>query len=426
MIVLIVGASGFIGSRLAQAFSAAGHEVVCAGRNPSGIPPRDCPRTVAIDFAVPADPVSLSRALAGVDVVINAVGILRESRSQTFDALHARGPRTLFAACEAVGVRRVIQISALGAGPNPESGYHRSKHEADHFLSGLSLDWAIVKPSLVYGPGGSSAQLFDALATAPITPLPGHGEQLVQPVYIDDLIAAVLELAQSAVALRCVLAVVGPTPLRMRDFLTRLRATHGLGRARLLPIPMPFMRMAARIGARLPGNLLDRETLAMLERGNVADAAPLARLLGRQPLPVESFVPWGERATRRIAAVTRWPALALRVAIAAMWLIAGAVSLGPHPVEASRTLLVSIGIPASLAPLALYGAAALDIALGIATLAPRRPRWLWSAQMLLVIAYTAIISWRLPALWLEPFGPVAKNLPILAALWLLQRLEPRR
>ena len=116
----------------------------------------------------------------------------------------------------------------------------------------------------------------------------------------------------------------------------------------------------------------------------------------------------------------------MRVSIAAVWLITAWVSVGPHPVPASLALLVSIGIPATLAPAALYGAAALDFVLGVLTLLPWRGRWLWNAQIALVLGYTLIISWRLPELWLEPFGPVTKNLPVLALLLALRDMEGRR
>jgi hypothetical protein len=76
--------------------------------------------------------------------------------------------------------------------------------------------------------------------------------------------------------------------------------------------------------------------------------------------------------------------------------------------------------------LLLVGAIGTDLAFGAMTLLPWRPRWLWPAQIAVVLTYTLIITWRLPLLWLEPFGPVAKNLPILALLLLLQQLEERK
>ena len=108
-----------------------------------------------------------------------------------------------------------------------------------------------------------------------------------------------------------------------------------------------------------------------------------------------------------------------------MWLIAGIVSLGPQSGEGLE-LLRQIGVPAAAAPMLLIGAAIFDLALGVLTLLPRRPRLLWTAQILLVLLYTAIISVFLPEQWLEPFGPVAKNVPILVVLLLLRQLDERR
>ena len=116
----------------------------------------------------------------------------------------------------------------------------------------------------------------------------------------------------------------------------------------------------------------------------------------------------------------------LRSSVSFMWLMSGIVSLLPHSTGASLDLLRHIGVPASLAPVLLIGAAVVDIALGLLTLLPRRVPFLWTAQILLVLVYTTIISVFLPQLWLEPFGPVVKNVPILALLLLLRQLETRR
>jgi uncharacterized membrane protein YphA (DoxX/SURF4 family) len=193
-----------------------------------------------------------------------------------------------------------------------------------------------------------------------------------------------------------------------------------------LNIPMPLVSLAARAGNLLPGALLDSETLAMLERGNTASSRPLERLLGRAPRPVMRFIETSEQVTQARNAELRWIEWLLRAGIASMWLIAGIVSLGLYPIEASLQLLAQIGVSASVAPLMLAGASLLDIVLGVLTLWPRAPRWVWSAQIALVTIYTLIISVRLPQLWLEPFGPVAKNLPILALLVLMRQLAVRR
>jgi hypothetical protein len=79
-----------------------------------------------------------------------------------------------------------------------------------------------------------------------------------------------------------------------------------------------------------------------------------------------------------------------------------------------------------LFPLLLYGAAFMDLAFGIATLALRNRQWLWFAQMAVILLYTLIISVRLPEFWLHPFGPLLKNLPMLAAILVLHELEEPR
>ncbi len=367
----------------------------------------------------------LAQQLAGCDVVINAVGVLRSRGTQSFEALHTSGPQTLFAACVRAGVRRVIQISALGADATGISSYHRSKLAADRTLMAQPLDWAVVQPSLVYGAGGSSAGLFDALASLPVLPLPGGGSQMVQPVHVDDLVAAVLRLADSPAALQCVLPVVGPEAMTLRQFLLGLGSQAGRHAPLTFPVPRTLVRLSARLGDLLPASLLDSETLEMLERGNTGDPAPLTRLLGRKPRPLQEFIaPW-ERETRRSMAALSWLLPLLRISVAFMWFLAAFVSMGPYPIGESLALLESIGIPAAMAGLALWGAIGLDLAWGILALWPRRPRWIWSAQILTVVTYTLIISWRLPHLWLEPFGPVAKNIPILAILLLLRQLEKR-
>ncbi|MDQ4147499.1 MAG: DoxX-like family protein, partial [Pseudomonadota bacterium] len=91
----------------------------------------------------------------------------------------------------------------------------------------------------------------------------------------------------------------------------------------------------------------------------------------------------------------------------------------------SYALLAHVGLTGWLATLALYGAALLDLALGIAILVCKRRRLLWIAQVAVIFSYMGIISLRIPEFWLHPFGPILKNLPMLAAIWILYELERR-
>jgi uncharacterized protein YbjT (DUF2867 family) len=422
----LTGYSGFIGTRLLPALLAAGHRVICAGRQPPPAELDGAAEFVRKDFLRDTEASAWVPHLAGVDVVINAAGVLATNSDADLTNVHTRGPIALFDACAAAGVHRVIQISALGADAGATTPFHTSKRAADEHLRRQPVEHVIVQPSLVYGRAGTSAALFAALASAPLIPLPGDGEQRVQPLHVDDLVAGVMAALVDRDARGTTIPFVGPEPLTLRAFLTELRAALGLGRAPFVRVPLPLVRLAARLGTWTGRGLLSLDTLAMLLRGNVADPGQLRRLLRREPRPVRSFIGVGTQALDRREAQRGWLMPILRWSMAAMWLVSGIVSL-VYPVNASLRLLAAAGITTEwLAFAALYGAALLDISFGIAILAVRRRRALWAAQIVIVAAYTAIISVRMPELWLEPFGPILKNVPVLAALWLLYETEERR
>lgn len=424
MRVLVTGATGLIGAALVDALLARGHDPVPAVRDVAAARRRwPALEAIAADFARDTDPATWQPRLAGVDAVVNAVGILRESRGQRFDALHVEAPRALFTACARTGVARVVQVSALGADEDARSGYHRSKREADRLLATLPLRATVVRPSLVFAPEGASARLFLALSSLPLLAVPGGGRQRVAPVHLDDLVEAVLRLLEAPQP-PAALDVVGPQCLPLRDYLARLRAGLGLGRLRAVALPMPLVRAGARLLGRLPGSLLDADSLAMLERGNCAPADGLAALLGRAPRAADTFVPARHAPALRREARLRWMLPLLRVSIALVWIVTGLLSFGLYPVSESLALLERTGLTGAIARVALYVAATLDLVLGFAMLWPLRRRQLvYLAQIALILGYTAIITVALPEFWSHPYGPVLKNLPLLAALWLLHETD---
>jgi uncharacterized protein YbjT (DUF2867 family) len=427
--VLVTGASGFIGRAVAEALLRRGDGVVCAARHPPSLRQdgRAC-ETLPVDLSkVPAVEWWVPR-LAGVDAVVNAVGILREQGAQTFRALHADAPIALFKACASAGVPLVVQISALGADDQAQSRYHLSKKAADDCLRGLPVRSRIVQPSLVYGPGGPGSKLFNQLAALPMLAFPRGGDMLVQPVHRDDVVDGVLALLRSPDTQPGTIAFVGPRALSLRDYLAQLRAALRIGgKLRMLRLPESLFRWAAAIAGHVPGSSLDSETAAMLLRGNAAPSEQFTRLLGREPRAVSAFVPEAQaQAVRTEAVLDAWLPV-LRGAIALLWLWTGVVSLGWYPVPDSLALLERVGLHGALAKLALYGAAGLDLLLGVLTLAASA-RWrgaVWAAQLLLVAGYTLLITLFLPEYWLHPYGPISKNLPLMAAIALLWALEPK-
>jgi uncharacterized protein YbjT (DUF2867 family) len=282
MNVLLTGASGFIGGNLARALRAAGHTVIELRRDPGAVAP-----AVQADFTHDLSARDWLPKLVGVDAVVNAVGILREHGHQSFECIHKRAPQALFTSCVAAGVRRVVQISALGA-DRGMSRYFLSKRAADDYLATLPLEWTIVRPAIVFGSGGSSARFFAILAHLPLVPLPGSGEQRLQPIHIDDLTEAVVRILGDAKTYRTRIELVGPQLLTLRELLAALRAAMHLGPPRFVSIPMPLVRVGARVAAVSTMSPLDSETLSMLEAGTNGDPAATRSLLGREPRAVAS------------------------------------------------------------------------------------------------------------------------------------------
>jgi uncharacterized protein YbjT (DUF2867 family) len=417
--VLVLGASGFIGRHVAEALQNAGFQVV------RGVRPGSSPRADSVEFDYLRDqsPGDWLPRLAGIHAVVNAVGILRETRAVSFEALHVKAPVAMFEAAAASGVAMIVQISALGADENAASRYHLSKKRADDALARMAIGSTIVQPSLVFGERGASASFFTTLAALPVIPVPGEGTQRVQPIHIDDLSEAIVRLIESERRDARRISAVGPRPLTMREFLQTVRGAMGLAQAPVLRVPMVFVRAAAALGERLPSALLDRETLGMLLRGNTASPEGIASVLGRMPRPAQMFIDAGNAQAVATRAKLQWLIPLLRIAVALVWIVTGIVSFGIYPVEESYALLARVGITGMAAAVALYGAALLDLVFGVAMLTLRRRRRPYEAQLAVIVGYTIIITLWLPEFWLHPYGPILKNLPLIAAIVFLHEME---
>lgn len=282
--VLLCGGHGFIGRHLACALRRDGWQLRIASR-------RSVP---ALDFAQALQPEDWLPWLDGVEAVVNAVGVLRDRAEQPMARLHDAAPRALFEACARAGVRRVLQISALGI-EGSDSVYARSKRAADAHLLALNaagkLDGAVLRPSLVFGPQGESTRLFLRLARCPVLALPRAViEARVQPLAVWDLADAVAALLgpQSACGL---IELAGPRALPLADYIAVLRAQIGHSRpARVLGLPEWMTRLSARLGDAVPVSPWCSQTLELLARDNVAEASVLARLIARPARAPEHFL----------------------------------------------------------------------------------------------------------------------------------------
>lgn len=291
MNILLTGSTGFIGHTLKTALLEAGHTVQC------GVSPRQKSLRadqVAMDFSHDTTPAVWLPRLQGIDAVVNAVGVLRDTHARPIRAVHQDTPIALFDACAQAGVQRVVQISALGIDGSPTQ-YARTKLAAEAHLQALAaqhaLQPAILRPSVVFGKGGDSSALFMNLARLPLALFPGPVlDARVQPVSVHDLAAVVVALLGPALTRTGTIECTGPESLTMGAFIASLRQQTGHSPARVLRLPALLTQMSARMGDLVPASPWCSETLAMLGSDNVGNPAQLEQLLGRKGVHYSQLV----------------------------------------------------------------------------------------------------------------------------------------
>ena len=242
MRLLLTGATGLIGRAVLASLRGEGHAVVAVARNADAatrLP--EAAGFIALDIAKATTPADWLPHLLGIDALVNCAGVCRTARATPTAGVHAEGAAALFAACEQAGVRRVVQISALGVDRGAATAFARTKLAGDEALMARDLDWAILRPSVVVGRqayGGSA--LFRGLAALPILPRLADAGPL-QLVQLDDLVRqCCFSFARRA------------EPPRPRDCGARATVARG-GACRLSPLARAG-GSALRYAARLAGS----------------------------------------------------------------------------------------------------------------------------------------------------------------------------
>lgn len=286
MKMLICGATGFVGRHLTSTLRDAGHAVIRAVRKPSE------PGDIEVDFRNDIDEEIWLPRLNGIDVVINAVGLLRDNATNPMQKLHSETPQALFAACVETGVERIVHLSALGVDSDVNVPYFSTRLATEQVLRQLPPDihWLCLRPSVIYGEDGDSARMFRLMARLPVQISPMGGVQTLQPVHIDDVCTAVAKWLDSAEAKSQLIAVVGSESTTMRGMLDSYREQMRYWPAWHVAMPRSMVKLVACIGDHIPASPMCSDTYAMLAAGNTADGAAFAKLLGRESRSYREFI----------------------------------------------------------------------------------------------------------------------------------------
>jgi NADH dehydrogenase len=290
--ITVFGGTGFIGRHLVALLLRTGKTVRMVVRHPGRVKtPAEATNSSEIVQADMLDDTSVGSAIMGADAVFNLVGILTETSTQTYRAIHVEGARRVALAAQNHRAMRLIHISALGASPTSPAISDRTKAEGEEAVRAAFPRATIVRPSLVFGEDDHFFSRFAALIrSSPVLPLIGGGTTKFQPVFVGDMAAGLLELLRRSDTAGKTYEFGGPQVYSFKALLELLLAA--LTRQRiLLPIPFAMAEMQAGLLELLPNPPLTRDQVRLLKTDKVASGAESALGdLGVQPRPLEEFL----------------------------------------------------------------------------------------------------------------------------------------
>ncbi len=286
MKIAVAGGTGFIGRHLVDRLLAQEHSVVVVVRNNpgeglfhSGV------ETVQTSVG---DASRLAAAFGGADVVYHLVGIIAETKTNSFEQTVVEGTRNVVAACRKAGVKKIIYLSAMGTSEQAVTMYHRTKYHAEQIVISSQIDHIIYRPSVVYGLGDGFVSLLKRIIEKSyFTPVIGDGKYRLQPVYIDDLVSAMVQGLTVADASGQIIEIGGPEKLEYLEILDIIKRV--LGRTRVnFHIPLRVMRpMAGLMEKILRPAPITVDQLKMMEMGNTGDIDRMKELFSINPTSFE-------------------------------------------------------------------------------------------------------------------------------------------
>lgn len=292
--VLLIGGSGFVGAHLASQLIAAGYRVRVPVRNFHRA--RHCLVLPNLDLceADVNDAARLLQLMRGVDTVINLVGVLHSPAGKpygpAFRSAHVDLPGKIVRACEQAGVKRLLHMSALGASSDAPSEYLRSKAAGEALIAAApaALQTAIFRPSVIFGPQDKFLNLFAKLQEhLPVLFLTG-AEARFQPVYINDVCAAILASMQHQPLPAQAMELAGPKVYSLRELVDYVGELTGFERP-VIALGNAAGMLQAAVLECLPGPLMSRDNVRSMQRDNVARDQALP--FGMQATALEAIAP---------------------------------------------------------------------------------------------------------------------------------------
>jgi NADH dehydrogenase len=294
-VVTIFGGSGFIGRYVVKRLARQGWRIRVAVRHPG--PARFLKPMGEVGQITPIraklqDQAAVAEAVAGAQAVINLVGILYEKRQCSFEDIHHRGAERIAKAAAAAGATALVQISALGADPDSQAAYARSKAAGEAAVLAAFPTASVIRPSVVFGAEDGFLNLFAGLARlSPVLPLMGGGKTKFQPVYVGDVADAVVTCMTDPKCRGKTYELGGPAVYSFEE-LMRYMLKEIRRRRFLVPWPFELADFQAKFLEMLPVPPLTRDQVKLLQSDNVVSEGALTLAdLGLQPTALEVIAP---------------------------------------------------------------------------------------------------------------------------------------
>ena len=285
MKILVTGGTGVIGEGVISELIERGHSVRLLSRHAK----EDAKQWPGVEPFVGnvADAASLASAAAECDVILHIAGIVAEEPPEvTFANVNVGGTANMIDEAKRANVSRFIFVSSLGADIG-ESDYHRSKFEAERLVQKSGLQWTIVRPGNVYGPGDEViSTVLKMVRALPAVPVIDDGEQEFQPIWHEDLARILAAIAERDDLAGQVLEAAGPERTTMNDLLRRFSEITGRSPVRV-PVPMALASLTARLTPSIVSLPVDENKLTMLEEKNVVRGKSAVEALGLSATPLD-------------------------------------------------------------------------------------------------------------------------------------------
>jgi NADH dehydrogenase len=290
--IAVLGGTGFVGRALVERLVADGHAVTVVSRNSARHLDRSLPPNASIRDCNEYNPAKLAHAIRGNDAVINLVGILNDpgigDSDRGFIRTHVELTRSVITACNTSNVPRLLQMSALNAGRG-RSHYLRTRGEAEALVKASTLDWTILQPSVLFGPGdGLFCRFATLLKIAPVLPL-ARASTKFAPVYIGDVVEAFRRVLGETGSVQQTYELYGPDVVTLAQIVRMTARQMGLRRI-VVPLPDTLGRLQAFAMDFVPGKPFSSDNYRSLLTDSVGGIDGLHRL-GIAPTAMSAILP---------------------------------------------------------------------------------------------------------------------------------------